>query len=376
MTIGNKYISDLGISDSLQIRDDVVYISMYFERSFLLRDDIIYLPCLIHSYSYHLYITDYPNYSTFKLLHEKFKAQLRTLQVCKFSLSNYMDFLKIEIIEEFYSEYKKVCLYLYDKHKNVPDYEHLAKAFIVSEYIQGNYLIYDNSLVKVSFNPFTDYGRYGLNAHSFNILSLAKDKRHKLIAPKDFEFFEFDFNAFEIRVLLAILKINQPKGDLYEILHNMSDDFRQRDQFKQFLISSIYSKNEHKTVLYKFLKARNFYQKYPIKNNTVTNIFGKTMNSDEYHRLSRILQSTAAYILYQQLYELLVYLKKKNLQTKISFCIHDSVCLSVHKDEKHLIKEMAEIISHVKIVKLDYDSIFDIKIKNGKNYGEMKIYEA
>lgn len=376
MTIGNKYISDLGISDSLDVREGVVYLSMYFERAFLTREDIIYLPCLIRSYSYHMYIKDYPNYTNFKILHEKFKAQLRALQACKFPPANYMDFLNTEIIEEFYSEYKQVCLYLYDKHKDVPDYEHLAKAFVVSEYIQGNYLIYDNSLVKVSFNPFTDYGRYGLNANSFNILSLARDKRHKLVAPKDFEFFEFDFNAFEVRVLLAILKINQPKGDLYEVLHNMSDDFRQRDQFKQFLIASLYSKNEHKTVLFKFLTSRNFYQKYPLVNNTVTNIFGKTMDSDEYHLLSRVLQSTAAYILYQQLYELIVYLKVNGLKSKLSFCIHDSVCLTVHKDEGHLVKEMADIIAHVKIDKLDYASVFQMKTKRGENYGEMKTYEA
>lgn len=376
MTIGNMYISDLGISDSLPIREDTVYLSMYFERSFLLREDILYLPCLIRSYSYHMYLTDYPNYSNFKLLHEKFKAELRVLQTCKFPTSTFLDFLNPKIPEEFYAEYKQVCLYLYDKYKNVEDYEYIAKAFIISEYIYGNSLIYENSLVKVSYNPFTDYGRYGLNANSFNILSLARDKRHKLVAAKDFEFFEFDFNAFEIRVLLAILKINQPKGDLYEVLHNLSDDFRQREQFKQLLISSIYSKNEHKTVLFNILKSKHFYQKYPIVDGKVTNIFGKTMESDDYHLLSRVLQSSAAYILYQQLYELLVYLKRNNLKSKVSFCIHDSICLSIHKDEVSLIKEMEDIISHVKIDKLNYSSYFQMKIKRGQNYGEMKTYEA
>lgn len=376
MTIGNMYISDLGISESLPVRSDTIYLSMYFERSFLLREDIMYLPCLIRSYSYQLYLTDYPNYSNFKLLHEKFKAELRVLQACKFPASAFFDFLNPKIIEEFYAEYKQVCLYLYDKHKAIADYEHLAKAFVVSEYIYGNYLIYDNSLVKVSFNPFTDYGRYGLNANSFNILSLAREKRHRLVAAKDFEFFEFDFNAFEIRVLLAILKINQPSGDLYEVLHNMSDDFRQREQFKQMLISSIYSKNEHKTVLFNILKSRHFYQKYPIINGKVTNVFGKTMDSDEYHLLSRVLQSSAAYILYQQLYELIVYMKSNNLKSKVSFCIHDSVCLSVHKEETHLVKDMERIVSSVKIDKLNYSSVFQMKTKRGQNYGEMKIYEA
>lgn len=374
--IGNKYISDLGITESLPIIAGTIYLSMYFESSFLLRDDILYLPCLIRSYSYKMYLTDYCNYSAFKLLHEKFTAELRVLQTCKFPVTQFMDFLDQKNMWNFYTEYKQACLYLYEKYNAISDYEQLAKAFIVSEHIHENYLIYNNSPVKVSFNPFTDYGRYGLNAGSFNILSLSKERRYKLVAPKDYMFFEFDFNAFEIRVLLAILKINQPKGDLYEFLHSMSYDFRQREQFKQFLISSIYSKNEHKTVLFKFLKARNFYQKYPLIDGSVRNIFGKKMDSDEYHLMSRILQSTAAYILYQQLFELMIYMHKNALKSKLSFCIHDSVCLLIHKDERHLIKEIENIISYVKIEKLDYASKFQMKIKNGYTYGDMKIYET
>jgi len=376
MMIGNKYISDWGITDTLPVIDNNIYISVYFEKSFLFREDILYLPCLINSYNYHIYLTGYYNFNSFKSCYEKFKAELRSLYVCRFNISDFTNFLNEKVILSFYKEYKEAILFLYEKFNFVEDYEHKAKAFIISEYISFGKLLYDDKYVKISFNPFTDYGRFGLNANSFNILSLAKDKRYKLDADKDFEFFEYDYNAFEIRVLLALLKINQPKGDLYEVLHNMSNDYRQRSQFKQFLISSIYSKNEDKTVLYNFMKNREFYKQYQIVEGHVTNIFGKKMESDEYHILSRVLQSSAAYILYQQMYELAFFIETNKLKTRIAFCIHDSVCLMIHKDEHQYIDQFKQILATVNIKKLNYESFFELKIKRGKNYGEMKAYET
>lgn len=376
MMIGNKYISDHGITDSLPSVDDVVYLSLYFEKSFLSREDILYLPCMIRSYNYHFYLSDYYNFSNFKLIHEKFKAEMRSLYACKIPITKFIDFLSYDIIFEFYSAFKEAILFLFDKYNNVPDYEYLAKAFIVSEYIGNSRLLFHNEQVKILFNPFTDYGRYGLNAGSFNILSLSKDKRGGLLPLKDYEFVEFDYNAFEVRVLLSMLKINQPAGDLYEVLHNMSDDYRPRSQFKQFLISSLYSKNEDKTVLYKFIKSKRFYERFKIENGFVTNVFGKKMDSDEYHLMSRILQSSAAYILYQQMFELLLYLQTNNLKSKLSFSIHDSICISVHYSEKDKIPEFRKILSDVRVKELNYQGTFEMKTKIGKNYGDMKLYET
>ena len=374
--IGNRYIFDQRIYDSLPVVENNIYISVYFEKAFLFREDILYLPCLLRSYNYQLHLSDYYNLMNFKISYETFKSQLRTLYACKIPASMFLEFIDESVILNFCKEYTEAILHLYSKYKTVEDYEYLAKAFIVSEYISFQKLKYDKDIVKISFNPFTEYGRYGLNANSFNILSLARDKRHNLVADKDFKFYEFDFNAFEIRVLFALININQPAGDLYEVLHNMSDDFRARPQFKQFLISSIYSKNEHKTVLFKFLKAKGFYQRYKLVNNKVTNIFGKTMESDDYHLMSRVLQSSAAYILYQQMYKVICYLESNKCKSKVSFCIHDSICLSIHKDEIHILNDIKNEISSVTIKELNYTSNFDVKIKSGENYGDMKVYEA
>jgi len=374
--IGNKYILDNDIYDYLPILPDSVYLSIFFEKSFLFRDDIIYIPCLINSYNYKTYITGSYNFNSFTLNYNIFKAELRSLYACKIPVLNFLDFINISTVISFYKEYKEVLLYIYEKYKNVVDYEYKTKAFIISEYISNNKLSYASNFVRILFNPFTDYGRFGLNANSFNILSLPKDKRSQLEAPSDYQLFEYDYNAFEIRVLLSLLNINQPKGDLYEVLHDMSSDYRSRSQFKQFLISSIYSQNESKTLLFKLMKDRHFYEKYPIKNGFVTNVFGKTMDCDRYHLLSRILQSSAAYILYQQMYELILFIEKFNLNTKLLFCIHDSVCLAIHKDEKQHIDTFRQILSNVTIKELNYSSSFNIKIKHGKNYGDMKIYET
>lgn len=265
--------------------------------------------------------------------------------------------------------------YLFENCSFRSDYHYLKNMFLISEYVSQHHLFFNGKKIKIFFNPFTSFGRFGLkeNSNSFNILSLHKEKR-VFLQPEsnDFIFCEFDYNAFEIRTLLAVLKLSQPSGDLYDILHATSD-FKSRIDFKKDLITKMYSGKENETILSRFLQERNFYKKYKIQNGFVENIFGKKMESDSFHLLSRVLQSSAAYIFSQQIINLINFITTMNLESKVSFCLHDSVCVSLHKSELKYIDIFKSILEDVYIRELNYNSIFPCKTKIGKNYGELQI---
>jgi hypothetical protein len=294
--------------------------------------------------------------------------------LCKIKNDDILSFIDLNDAKEYYKEVKNAIIYIIESNEIPKDYDHLKYAYICSELVSQNNIKYENNFVKIKYNPFTNYGRYGTHANSFNILSLKKDKRHNLVADDDYTLFEYDYNAFEIRALFAILGINQPEEDLYKKMHDLSGDTRERDEFKWSLLSSLYSQNEEKTILYKVLVAKDFYKKYPIVDGYVENIFGKKMDTDRYHLISRILQSTSAYIMFAQMYKIALLLC--NHKSKILFSIHDSMCVKIHKDEMHLVKDIENIFSNIEIHNLNYRSKFPCKVKYGKNYGDMKLYET
>ena len=76
------------------------------------------------------------------------------------------------------------------------------------------------------------------------------------------------------------------------------------------------------------------------------------------------------------MYKVICFLESNKYKSKVSFCIHDSICLSIHKDETHILSNIKNEISSVTIRDLNYTSDFAVKIKSGENYGDMKVYET
>lgn len=372
--IGKNYLLNDKIEKTLELNPNTFYISNILDTNNMFNDNIIYLPCILEDEYFQNHLSDYHRRSHFKSVSEKFKANLVSLSEMKMSINNVDKFVDPKLLMDFYNETFEAYKFILESNEIPKDYEYLKYAFIIAEYISTQSLLYNKKKVVINYNPFTQFGRFGLRNESFNILSLEKSKRYLLTPPSDeFEICEFDFNAFEIRVLLAVCGVKQPEGDLYDVLHHQSNFQYQKNQsradFKKDLIVSIYSQKEYKTVLRPILEYGNMYKKYPIINDHVINVFGKKMKTDRYHLLSRILQSTAAYIFYKQIYTLMKYIHDNNLTSKLSFCIHDAISILLHKDEKSLKDTFKNILENIEID--EYKSTFPTKVKTGKNYGYM-----
>ena len=50
----------------------------------------------------------------------------------------------------------------------------------------------------------------------------------------------------------------------------------------------------------------------------------------------------------------------------ISFCVHDSIVIDLHKDDKYFMKDIMDEFSNTRFGK------FKSNIKTGKNFGELK----
>ena len=97
---------------------------------------------------------------------------------------------------------------------------------------------------RVEYNIFgTITGRLTTRKNSFPLLTLGKDYRN-IIEPKNDWFIELDFNAAELRCLLALNEVEQPEQDIHEwhgkIFNRLGDRSLDRGEIKQKIFGWLY----------------------------------------------------------------------------------------------------------------------------------------
>ena len=214
----------------------------------------------------------------------------------------------------------------------------------------------------ISYNIFgTKTGRLTTNPGSFPILTLKKENR-SIIKPRKDCFLEMDFNAFELRVLLALMGQEQPSMDLHEWnIKNIYRGLGTREEAKKRVFAWLYNPHSEDKV------TNRYYDRGKIKdhffsNGEVKTIFDRKIESDDYHAFNYIVQSTASDLFMQQAIKLHKFLEESN----IAFLIHDSLVIDFDKREINRINEIRENFSQTIF------GDFPISMKIGKNYGEMK----
>lgn len=373
LKVGDDYYYNNELCKSIPIEQDNLYLTNDYDLNYFSNDNIIYLTCFHQNKSFFSLLENYPRKHILNELKNKIISQYRSILTINVSLDKAHLFVPPALQNDFNEELILGIEYAFRNTPWPPDYRYLRYALGAAKCISKSTMRHNNKIVQVHFNPFTPYGRFGLKNKSYNILSDSKESRNKLSPiSDDFIFVEFDYNAYEIRTLLALCNIKQPDEDLYNVLHTKHGDNLTRSEFKQHLISSLYANKPEKTPLETFIKKRFLKERFPIKNETLTNPFGKTMECDEYHYYSRLLQSTAAYILFHQIFKLNSFFSLFNKKSFISFCIHDSICISLHRDEIELLSVIKQILSEVEIDSINYKSNFVIKTKIGNTYAELQ----
>lgn len=214
------------------------------------------------------------------------------------------------------------------------------------------------------YNPWgTITGRLSTNPNSLPILTMNKEFR-PCIQPKNDWLLELDFNAAELRTLLALAGVEQPQNDIHDWnVRNIFDNSLTREEAKVQTFAWLYSSKENKDL-------ESLYNKDLVRNKywdgcKITTDYGRIIeNVDEHHALNYIVQSTTIDMVHEQAYK--VYELLKGRKSHIAFLIHDAVYIDLAEEDRYEILNLLDTFK-----KTRYD-MFKVNVSAGKNLGAMK----
>ena len=295
------------------------------------------------------------------------------------------DLLPPHLLKKWAEIKNEGCEKVFATHKQPLNYDHLLKINKMVSHIKEQPLnldlsqliritVQDKNIYKlitenppyIKYNMFnTITGRLSTARGSFPVMTLAKKYRNILIPNNDW-LFEMDYNACELRVALALLSQEQPDEDLHEWnLENVFQRAKSRDNAKKRIFSWLYnpnSKDEAISKVYDREKLKTLYY----RDNKVYTPFGRQIECEEYYAVNYLIQSTAADLVFEQMYKVWEYLQHPQRKSFIKFCNHDSVMIDLHREQEYEFNEIKELFSNTRFGK------FKVNCLGGKNWAEMK----
>ena len=322
---------------------------------------------------------------------EKIKKTLKScLKAFNTSALNMDENCFYDLVPEYflyqYLEAKnKITKHVLDTHERPENYQHTHNLVEMVTDIRGRHLNVDLAPIKhllssvkgqnfrrtvqtvrhtCDYNPWgTVTGRLAANPKSFPILTMGKEFR-SCIKPNNDWLLELDFNAAELRVLLALSGQEQPQNDIHDWnVKNVFGGSLSREEAKVKTFAWLYSSNENKDLerLYtKDLVRNKYWDGFKIKTD-----YGRIMeNVDEHHALNYIVQSTTIDMVHEQAYK--VYELLKGRKSNIAFLIHDAVYIDLAEEDRYEILNLLDTFK-----KTRYD-MFKVNVSVGRNLGELK----
>lgn len=225
-----------------------------------------------------------------------------------------------------------------------------------------------DSNTKISYNIFGSItGRISTVKNSFPIQNFPKQFRNTL-KPKNDWFITLDINGAELRTSIGLVGGNQPQEDIYDMLgKDVFASKYNRKEVKEAIISWLYGSSNNLANNYNN-KLDSIFNKNKLKQywdgKYVNTIFDRKIESDEYHSISYLNQSTFIDLFHRQIIKVDDYLQNK--KSFISFLLHDECVLDVTDDEKN------NIIDIINIIRDTQFGNFLVNVKAGKDFGQMK----
>jgi len=321
---------------------------------------------------------------------EEVKSKLNAFYgACTEAKLNLNDYCFYELMPRFFLEdlakvKNKICNFVFDQYEKPKNYDFTLKLlkilteikntklnvnyseltsrmheFKVRKFISNN----KNTMPYINYDSFkTKTGRLATKTNSFPILTMDKTYR-KIIKPNNDWFMEFDFNAAELRVLLGLLGKEQPQEDIHDWnVKNIYSGSTTREEAKKRIFAWLYNPNSKDHFLNSTYDRNSVTKKY-YNGTHVSTFFNRIIEADEYHALNYIIQSTAADLFFKQMIKVWEMLKKRN--SKIAFCMHDSLIIDYCEKDNNILVKLKKIFSNTDL------GNFIVNVSVGKNYGEM-----
>ena len=212
----------------------------------------------------------------------------------------------------------------------------------------------------------TKTGRLTTKKHSFPILTFPK-KYRSIVKPNNDIFVELDYNGAELRTLLALSDKNQPTMDIHEWnkRHLSNNKAMSRQEVKNSIFAWLYNSKKHpnEVALRKMFDKDKVLSEY-WDGETVKTCFNREIPADKHHALNYIIQSTCADLILQKMIKIYDILDGR--KSNVAFCVHDSIVIDLHAEDKHLMKDTISEFSNTRFGK------FKTSIKTGKDFGNLE----
>jgi hypothetical protein len=216
----------------------------------------------------------------------------------------------------------------------------------------------------ISYNLFgTVTGRLTTKKNSFPILTMDKNYR-KIIKPKNDYLLELDFNAAELRCLLALNDIEQPSEDIHDWnVKNIYDNKIDRDEAKRRVFAWLYNPESEDRLLNVFYQRNKILEKY-WDGKYIVNKFGRKIKTEERKALNFVIQSTMSDCFLRRAIAVNKILEKRKSFT--SALIHDSMLIDFSLEDKDLIDEIINEFGQTDL------GMFKVNASIGLSFGNMK----
>ena len=315
------------------------------------------------------------------------KSCLKAFQTSKLSLEEncFYDVLPEYFLYEYLATKNKITQHVLDNYPRPGNYDAMHNLIEMLMDIRSRDLHVDINLIapllssvrgknfhrtlqtvkhRCDYNPWgTITGRLSTKPNSFPILTMNKEFR-ACLKPNNDWLLELDFNAAELRVLLALSGQSQPQNDIHDwnVEHVFGGSVT-REEAKVKTFAWLYSSSENK-------ELERLYNKDLVRNKywdgcKITTDYGRIIeNVDEHHALNYIVQSTTIDMVHEQAYK--VYELLKGRKSHIAFLIHDAVYIDLAEEDRYEILNLLDTFK-----KTRYD-MFKVNVSAGKNLGDMK----
>jgi len=323
----------------------------------------------------------------FEKARKKIEAFMRSFSEVGLTLddASIFDTAPEKFVNEFYQVKNEISSHVLTNYEKPQNYDFLLDLTKMVEKIRNRSLcVQKENLKQVLHNPkvrnfyksidkisnYVDYdifktktGRLSTKKGSFPILNLNKDFR-KMLESSNGCYIELDFNAAELRTLLALSNKKQPDEDLHEWnAKNVYRGLQSREEAKKRIFAWLYNPDSKDYVSNRAYN-RNAVLKEYYDGEYVTNPFGRRIKADDYHALNYLIQSSSNDIFLRQALKINKMLEDS--KSHVAFLMHDSVVIDMDKDDRHLITELVDTFAETDFGK------FLVNVKIGKNFGGMR----
>ena len=324
---------------------------------------------------------------------QKHLAFLKSFETGKVNYNDYCfyDLVPESFVMEFFEVKSQITEHILKTNEKPSNYDFMVELSELVDQISKNKLTLNTSGLDESLHqlrtrkfkeklqrtsPYVQYnvfgtitGRLTTKKDSFPILTMDKNYR-KIIQPKNDWFIELDFNAAELRCLLALNGVDQPEMDIHEwngkILNKLSDHVMDRDEIKRKIFSWLYGPPN---VSLGIPEIERYYSKKEVKRKywtgtEIVNPFGRRIKADEFHSLNAIIQSTTSDTFLRR--AIAVNKMLKNRKSFTMGLIHDSMVIDFDRNDKDLLEDLIKEFGNTDLGK------FKVNASLGTNFGNMR----